>query len=176
MADILKPLFSRQEIKKAVKRLGAAISRDYRGEEVVCVCILKGSFMFTSDLVREIKLPTTVTVDFIRVSSYGKGMSSKGEVTITKDLEMDISGKNVLIVEDIVDSGLTLKWIRETMLARNPKSLKIVCLVDKKARRKVAVQCDYVGLTVEDGFIVGYGIDYAEKYRSLPEILVVEKS
>ena len=174
MADILKPLFSRQEIKKAVKRIGAAISRDYRGEEVVCVCILKGSFIFTSDLVREIKLPTTV--DFIRVSSYGTGMSSKGEVTITKDLEMDISGKNVLIIEDIIDSGLTLKWIRDTLLTRNPKSLKIVCLLDKKARRKVDIPCDYVGLTIEDGFIVGYGIDYAEEYRNLPDILVVEKS
>ena len=174
MADILKPLFSRREIKKAVKRIGAAISRDYRGEEVVCVCILKGSFIFTSDLVREIKLPTTV--DFIRVSSYGKGMSSKGEVTITKDLEMDISGKNVLIIEDIVDSGLTLKWIRDSLLARNPKSLKVVCLLDKKARRKVDILCDYVGLTIEDGFIVGYGIDYAEQYRNLPQILIVERS
>ena len=174
MADVLKPLFSKQEIKKAVKRIGAAISRDYQGEEVVCVCILKGSFIFTSDLVREIKLPTIV--DFIRVSSYGKDMSSRGEVTITKDLEMDISGKNVLVIEDIVDSGLTLKWIRDSLLARNPKSLKIVCLLDKKARRKVDVRCDYVGLTIEDGFIVGYGIDYAEQYRNLPEILVVEKS
>ena len=173
MADILKPLFSRQEIKKATRRLGAVISRDYKGEELVCVCILKGSFMFTSDLVREIKVPTAV--DFMRVSSYGKGMSSKGEIVITKDLEMDISGKNVLIVEDIVDSGLTLKWIRDTLLARDPKTLKIVCLVDKKARRKVQVSCDYVGLTIEDGFIVGYGIDYAEKYRNLPDILVVEK-
>ncbi len=174
MADTLRPLFSRQDIRKAVKKLGAAISRDYRGEELVCVCILKGSFMFTSDLVREIKLPTTV--DFIRVSSYGTGMSSTGEITITKDLETDISGRNVLIIEDLIDSGLTLKWIRDTLLARNPKSLKVVCLLDKKARRKIEVACDYVGLTIEDGFIVGYGIDYAEKYRNLPEILVVEKS
>jgi hypoxanthine phosphoribosyltransferase len=174
MADILKPLFSRQDIKKAIKRLGTAISRDFKGEEVVCVCILKGSFMFTSDLVREIRIPTVV--DFMRVSSYGKGMSSKGEVTITKDLEMDISGKNVLIIEDIIDSGLTLKWIWDTLLARNPKALKVVCLVDKKARRKADIPCDYVGLTMEDGFIVGYGIDYAEKYRNLPYILVVEKA
>ncbi len=173
-SDILKPLFSRADIKKTVKRLAEAISSDYSGEEVVCVCILKGSFMFTSDLVREIKIPTIV--EFIRVSSYGKGMLSKGEVTITKDLEMDISGKNVLVIEDIIDSGLTLKWIRDTLLARNPKTLKIVCLVDKKTRRRVDVPCDYVGFTIEDGFIVGYGIDYAEKYRNLPEILVVEKS
>ena len=174
MTDILKPLFSRKEIKKAVKRIGAAITRDYRGEEVVCVCILKGSFMFTADLVREIEIPTMV--EFMRVSSYGTGMSSKGEVTITKDIEMDISGKNVLIIEDIIDSGLTLKWIRDTLLARNPKTLRIVCLVDKKARRKVDVPCEYVGLTIEDGFVVGYGIDYAEQYRNLPDMLVVEKN
>jgi len=174
MNDVLKPLFTRQQIKKAVKRLGAAISRDYRGEEVICVCILKGSFMFTSDLVREIKLPTIV--DFMRVSSYGQGMSSKGGITITKDLEVDITGKHVLIVEDIVDSGLTLKWLRDALLDRNPKSLKIVCLLDKKARRKIDIPCDYTGLTIDDGFVVGYGIDYAEKYRNLPDILIVEKS
>jgi hypoxanthine phosphoribosyltransferase len=172
MAETLKPLFSRQDIRKAVKRLAGEISRDYRGEEVLCVCILKGSFMFTSDLVREMKVPATV--DFIRVSSYGKGMTSTGEVTITKDLETDVSGRNVLIVEDIIDSGLTLKWIRDMLASRNPKSVRIVALIDKKARRKVDIPCDYVGFTLEDGFIVGYGIDYAEKYRDLPEILVVE--
>ena len=174
MTDTLKPLFSREEIREAVKRLAAEISRDYSGEEVVCVCVLKGSFMFTADLVRELEIPAMV--EFMRVSSYGSGMSSKGEVTITKDIEMDIHGKNVLILEDIVDSGLTLKWIWNKLLARNPKTLKIVCLVDKKARRKVDIPCDYVGLTIEDGFIVGYGIDYAEKYRNLPDMLVVEKN
>ena len=174
MTDTLKPLFSKEEIRKAVRRLATEISRDYSGEEVVCVCVLKGSFMFTADLVRELEVPTMV--EFMRVSSYGSGMSSKGEVTITKDIEMDISGKNVLILEDIVDSGLTLKWIRDTLLARSPKTLRIVCLVDKKARRKADVPCDYVGLTIEDGFIVGYGIDYAEKYRNLPDMLVVEKN
>jgi hypoxanthine phosphoribosyltransferase len=172
MAETLKPLFSRQDIRRVVKRLAAQISRDYRGEEVLCVCILKGSFMFTSDLVREMKVPAAV--DFIRVSSYGKGTTSKGEVTITKDLETDVSGRNVLIVEDIIDSGLTLKWIRDMLAARNPKSVRIVTLIDKKARRKVDVPCDYVGFTIDDGFIVGYGIDYAERYRDLPEILVVE--
>ena len=121
MADTLKPLFSKQDIRKAIKRLAAAISSDYRGEEVLCVCILKGSFMFTSDLVRQIKVPTLV--DFIRVSSYGKGMTSKGEVTITKDLEMDVSGKNVLIVEDIIDSGFTLKWIRDMLTLKESQEL-----------------------------------------------------
>jgi len=173
MSDVLKPLFTRQEIKKAVKKIGTAISRDFRGEEVVCVCILKGSFMFTADLVREIKVPAIV--DFIRVSSYGNGMSSQGEVIINKDLETDITGKNVLIIEDIIDSGLTLTWLRDRLLARKPKTLKIVCLIDKKARRGAEIPCDYVGFTLEDGFVVGYGIDYAEKYRNLPEILVVKK-
>lgn len=133
MQDILKPLFSRQQIRRAIKRLARAISLDFKGEELVCVCILKGSFMFTSDLVREVTVPTTV--DFIRVSSYGTGMSSKGEITVRMDLETDIRGKNVLIIEDIIDTGLTLKWIRDMLLARGPKTLKIVCLVDKKARR-----------------------------------------
>ncbi len=174
MADALKPLFSEQQIREAVKRLAAEISRDYKGEELVCVCILKGSFMFTADLIREITIPTMV--DFIRVSSYGKGTTSKGEITITKDLEMDIKGKNVLIVEDIIDSGLTLKQIRDRLSARHPKSLRIVTLVDKKKRRDVDVPYEYVGFTIEDGFIVGYGIDYAEHYRNLPEILVVEKT
>ncbi|MEO0250539.1 MAG: hypoxanthine phosphoribosyltransferase [candidate division WOR-3 bacterium] len=173
MADVLKPLFSHREIQKTVRRLAREISRDYKGEEIVCVCILKGSFMFTSDLIRQIKAP--LIIDFIRVSSYGTGMTSRGEITVTMDLETDVSGRHVLIVEDIIDSGLTLSWIRETLLARNAKSVKIVALVDKKARRVVDVPCEYVGFTIEDGFIVGYGIDYAEKYRNLRDIYVVEK-
>lgn len=173
MADALKPLFSHKEIQKAVRRLAREISRDYNGEEIVCVCILKGSFMFTSDLIRQIKAP--LIIDFIRVSSYGTGMTSRGEIKVTMDLETDVSGKHVLIVEDIIDSGLTLSWIREALLARNARSVKIVALVDKKARRVVDVPCDYVGFTIEDGFIVGYGIDYAEKYRNLRDIFVVEE-
>ena len=173
MADLLKPLFSHSDIQKAVKRLAREISRDYRGEELICVCILKGSFMFTSDLIRRIKVP--LMVDFIRVSSYGTGMTSKGEITVTMDLETDVSGKNVLIVEDIIDSGLTLNWIRELLIARNARSVKIAALVDKKACRVIEVPCEYVGFTIQDGFIVGYGIDYAEKYRNLRDIFVVEK-
>ena len=172
MADCLVPLFSASRIQKAVTRLAKEISRDYKGEELVCVCILKGSFMFTSDLVRQIDVP--LVVDFIRVSSYGAGMASKGEITVTMDLETEVSGRNVLIVEDIIDSGLTLSWIRDLLIARNARSVRIAALVDKKARRVIDVPCEYVGFTIQDGFIVGYGIDYAEKYRNLRDIFVVE--
>jgi hypoxanthine phosphoribosyltransferase len=172
MTDVLKRLFSKEEIEEAVERLADSISLDFDDEEVLFVCILKGSFMFTSDLIRKTKVPAVI--DFIRVSSYGCNTSTSGEVTLTKDLETDITGKNVVVVEDIIDSGLTLRSIRDMLLGRNPKSLKICALVDKKARREVQIEGDYVGFTIEDGFIVGYGIDYAEHYRNLPEIFVIE--
>jgi hypoxanthine phosphoribosyltransferase len=170
---VLKQLFAREEIDSAVKGLAAAIERDYDDEEILFVCLLKGSFMFMSDLIRNIKNPSRI--DFMRVSSYGSRMETSGEVTITKDLEEDIGGKNVIIVEDIIDSGLTLKRIMDILLKRSPKSLKICALLDKRARREVEMEGDYVGLTIDDGFVVGYGIDYAEQYRNLPEIWVVEK-
>jgi hypoxanthine phosphoribosyltransferase len=169
---MLKPLFTKEEIDNAVRGLALSIERDFNNEEIYFVCLLKGSFMFMSDLIRYIKNPSKI--DFMRVSSYGNTMESKGEVTITKDLEEDIKGRNVVIVEDIIDSGITLKSIKAMLLARNPKSLKICALLDKRARREVEMEGDYVGLTIEDGFVVGYGIDYAEKYRNLPEICVVE--
>jgi len=170
--DMIKPLFSRIEIDAAVKKLASCIEHDYAGEEILFVCLLKGSFMFLSDLIRCINNPSRV--DFMRVSSYGAGMKSKGEVTITKDLEENIDGKNVIIVEDIIDSGLTLKIVKEMLLERSPKSLKICALLDKRARREVEIEGDYVGLTIDDVFVVGYGIDYAEHYRNLPEICIVE--
>jgi len=173
MADTLKKLFDKDEIRSAVKRLAEAITRDFDDEELVLVSVLKGSFMFISDLMREIRNP--VVVDFIRASSYGSGTATSGQVTLTKDLETDIAGKNVIIIEDIIDSGLTLTAIRELLLARNPRSLKICALVDKRARRKVEIEGDYVGFSIEDGFIVGYGVDYAERYRNLPAIYVVEQ-
>lgn len=170
---MLRPLFTKEEIDRAVKRLASSIESDFDDEEILFVCLLKGSFVFLSDLIRCIKNPSQV--DFMRVSSYGTAMKSKGEVTITKDLEEDIEGKNVIIVEDIIDSGLTLKIIKEMLLQRRPKSLKICALLDKKARREVEMEGDYVGLTIDDGFVVGYGIDFAERYRNLPDICVVEK-
>lgn len=169
----MKKLFSKEEIGGAVKRLASSIEKDFAGEEIVFVCLLKGSFMFTSDLVRCIRNPSRV--DFMRASSYGNAMRSKGEVTVTKDLEEDIEGKNVIIVEDIIDSGITLRLVREMLERRKPKALKICALVDKRARREVEIEGDYIGFTIDDGFIVGYGIDYAELYRNYPEIYVVEE-
>jgi hypoxanthine phosphoribosyltransferase len=168
---MLKRLFSRDEINDAVKRLASEIENDYGEEKIVFICLLKGSFMFTSDLIRQIRNPSRV--DFLRVSSYGGGTTSKGEVTITKDIEEGIEGENVVIVEDIIDSGLTLTRVRDLLRARNPKSLKICALLDKRARREIEIDGDYVGFTLEDGFVVGYGIDFAEMYRNLPDIYVV---
>ena len=170
---MLKPLFTKNEIDDAVKRLASCIENDFDGEEILFVCLLKGSFIFLSDLIRCIRNPSTV--DFMRVSSYGTAMKSKGEVTVTKDLEESIEGKNVIIVEDIIDSGLTLKIIKKMLLERGPKTLKICALLDKRARREVEMEGDYVGLTIDDGFVVGYGIDYAEHYRNLPDICVIKK-
>jgi hypoxanthine phosphoribosyltransferase len=169
---MLKKLFSKKDIAAAVKRLAGLIEKDFPGEEIVFVCLLKGSFMFTSDLIRNVRNPSKV--DFMRVSSYGNAMKSKRKITITKDLEEDVKGKNVVIVEDIIDSGLTLKEISSLIKRRKPKKLRICALIDKKARREVEIEGDYVGFTIDDGFVVGYGIDYAESYRNYPEICIVE--
>jgi hypoxanthine phosphoribosyltransferase len=169
---MLKILFSREDIAGAVKGLASRIEHDFDNEKIIFICLLKGSFMFTSDLVRCIANPSRV--DFIRVSSYGSGTTSKGTITITKDLEEDIAGENVVIVEDIIDSGLTLTYVTDMLRKRNPKSLKICALLDKRARREIEIEGDYVGFTIDDGFVVGYGIDFAEQYRNLPEIYVVE--
>jgi hypoxanthine phosphoribosyltransferase len=170
---MLKKLFSRKDIAVTVKRLARLIEKEFPGEEIIFVCLLKGSFMFTSDLVRNIRNPSRI--DFMRVSSYGNSMKSKGKVTVTKDLEEDVKGKNVIIVEDIIDSGLTLKLVSGLIKKRKPKNLKICALIDKKARREVSIEGDYIGFTIDDGFVVGYGIDYAEQYRNCPDICVVEK-
>jgi len=169
---MLKVLFTKEEIDNVVKRLAELIRSDYDMEEIVFICLLKGSFIFASDLLRYIENPAKI--DFMRVASYGSGTVSTGTVAITKDIEVDISGKHVIIIEDIIDTGLTIKNIKEILEKRNPKTLKICALLDKKARRKVAIEGDYVGFTIEDGFVVGYGIDYAEHYRNLPHICVIE--
>ena len=153
MADKLRKLIDETEIRAAVKRLARAILKDFDEEEILFVPILKGSFIFASDLVREIESP--VIIDFIRAASYGRGTASCGEVTLTKDLETDIAGKNVILVEDVIDSGLTLRAIRDMLLTRHPRSLKICALVDKRARREVEIEGDYVGFTIDDGFIMG---------------------
>ncbi|MCX8021327.1 MAG: hypoxanthine phosphoribosyltransferase [Syntrophorhabdaceae bacterium] len=169
---MLKILFTKEEIEGAVKRLASLIGADYDMEKIIFICLLKGSFVFASDLIRKIKNP--VEIDFMRVASYGSGTTTTGNVVIMKDIEVDISGKHVIIIEDIIDTGLTLKKIKDILEERRPKSLKICALLDKRARRKVPVEGDYVGFTIEDGFVVGYGIDYAEEYRNLPYICVLE--
>jgi hypoxanthine phosphoribosyltransferase len=169
---MLKRLLSKEEIEDCVRGLARSIEQDFPGEELIFICLLKGSFMFTSDLIRYIS--NRSRVDFMRVSSYGTGMTSKGQVTVTKDLEENIEGENVIIVEDIVDSGLTLKFVTEMLKQRGPRALKICALLDKRARREEDIHVDYVGFAIPDGFVVGYGIDYAEQYRNLPEIYVVE--
>lgn len=169
---MLKPLFTEEDINAAVTHLATRIEQDFADEEILFVCLLKGSFIFLSDLMRRVSNPAKV--DFMRVSSYGTGTKTSGRIVVTKDIEEDIQGRNVIIVEDIIDSGLTLKHIKEMLQERNPKSLKICALLDKRARREIEIEGDYVGLTIENGFVVGYGIDYAELYRNLPNICTVE--
>lgn len=161
-------MISESEIASKVEELAKRIENDYKGEPLLVVGILKGASVFVSDLIRKINLD--VNIDFMCVSSYGNATESSGTVRILKDLDVDISGKNVLIVEDIIDSGLTLSNLVKELQIRNPKSLKLCTLLDKPERRKADVQVDYVGFVIEDKFIVGYGIDWAEKYRNLPYI------
>ncbi|CAK7011553.1 MAG: hypoxanthine phosphoribosyltransferase [Peptostreptococcus sp.] len=165
-------LLSEEEIKAKVKELASIIEKDYEGQSVLLVGILKGASVFVADLMREIDL--NVNIDFMSVSSYGSGTESSGTVKILKDLDVDIEGKNVLIVEDIIDSGATLRNLYDTLMTRNPKSLKLCTLLDKPHRRKVKINVDYVGFEIQDRFIVGYGIDYDERYRNLPYIAIVE--
>ena len=172
MFKITKTMLSEEEIKAKVAELGKKIEEDFEGQDLLVVGILKGASVFVSDLIRNINLD--VNIDFMNVSSYGNSTESSGSVKILKDLDVDIKGKNVLIVEDIIDSGLTLSNLTRELSARDPKSLKICTLLDKPQRRKVDIPVDYVGFVIEDKFIVGYGIDYAEKYRNLPYIGIVE--
>lgn len=169
--DRLNRLLTAEEIASIVKSLADQISRDYVGRELILVCILKGAFMFLSDLIRHLRIP--VKVDFVRLASYGAGMKSSGLVEISKDIEIPIEGKDVLIIEDIVDSGRTLQFLKERLALSNPRSIKICALLDKKARREVKVEADYLGKEIEDIFILGYGIDFNEDYRNLPEIYYV---
>ena len=148
------------------------LSEDYRGSVPVLVGILKGAFVFLADLMRNLAVP--VEVDFVRLASYGSGMESKGSVALTKDLETDIQGRDVLVVEDIVDSGRTLKELLEKLGRRNPRSIKTCALLDKRHRREVELHIDYVGFVMDDGFVVGYGLDWAEAFRYLPDICIVE--
>ncbi|EQF23803.1 hypoxanthine phosphoribosyltransferase [Clostridioides difficile CD160] len=165
-------MLTEEQIKEKVYELGKKIEEDFKGEDLLVVGILKGASVFVSDLIRCIDLD--VNIDFMSVTSYGSSTESSGTVKILKDLDVDIEGKNVLIVEDIIDSGLTLSNLVAALKTRSPKCLKLCTLLDKPQRRKANIPVDYVGFVIEDKFIVGYGIDYAEKYRNLPYIGIVE--
>jgi len=167
----IKTLYAPEEIQKRIAELGAEISRDYRGKPLVILCILKGSFMFAADLARNIDLP--LRIEFLGVQSYGDGTKSTGVVQITLDLTTPIENENVLIVEDIVDTGLTLDYLMHQLQTRNPASVKVCALLHKPARTVKQVSIDYLGFTIEDVFVVGYGLDWAQKYRNMPEIGVV---
>ncbi|MGL4799790.1 MAG: hypoxanthine phosphoribosyltransferase [Cellulosilyticaceae bacterium] len=170
--DIKQVLLSAEQIADKVKELGEQITRDYEGQELLVVGILKGSNVFMSDLVRKIQMP--MKMDFMVVSSYGNATESTGVVKIIKDIEESLEGKHLLIVEDIIDSGLTLKYLKQMLETRKPASIKLCTLVDKPARRKETVYVDYIGFELPDEFIVGYGIDYAEHYRNLPHIAILK--
>ena len=167
-------LIAEQDIQARIRSLAAEIERDYPdGEGIHLVAILKGGFMFMADLVRA--MSERVTMDFMAVSSYGKGTTSSGQVRVLKDLDSNVEGRNIILVEDIVDTGLTLHYLQALLRARKPKSLRTACLLSKPSRRKVDVEVDYVGFTIDDHFVVGYGLDYGEKYRNLPHIAVLEQ-
>lgn len=167
-----KSLLSAEQIATRIRELGARITADYAGRELVLVCVLKGSFVFAADLARAIDLP--VRVEFFGVKSYGAQTSSSGVVQITLDLAHPIADRDVLVVEDIVDTGLTLTYLLEQLKARGPASIKVAALLHKPARMQKAVLVDYLGFTIEDVFVVGYGLDHAERYRNLPYVGVIE--
>ena len=167
-------LISCEDIAKRIKELADQISRDYAGRDLVMVGVLKGAFIFLADLVRA--LPFPVEVDFVRLKSYGAGTTSSGEIKVTKDVEEILQDRDVLIVEDIVDLGLTLDFLRKHLLQHQPTSLKICCLIDKRERRQVEVPLDYTGFVVEKGFLVGYGLDCGEKNRTWPEVYELIKA
>ena len=174
MSDQIKVLISEEEVTRKIRELGEQISRDYAGKEVHLICILKGGVFFACELAKRITLP--VSMDFMQVSSYGNATSSSGIVRIKKDLDDSMEGKEVIIVEDIIDSGKTLHYLMPVLEKRKPSSLKLCALLSKPDRREAEVKIDYLGFEVPDKFIVGYGLDYAQKYRNLPFIGVVEQS
>lgn len=170
--DIGEVLFTQEEIADIVRNMGRQISEDYKGKNLLLVGVLKGSLVFMADLMREITVPCAL--DFLSVSSYGSGTVTSGEVRILKDLDSSLEGKDLLVVEDILDSGVTLSFLLKTLSARRPASIRLCTLLDKPERRRVDIHADYIGASVPDKFIVGYGLDYAEKYRNVPYIGVLK--
>jgi hypoxanthine phosphoribosyltransferase len=166
----MEVLIAAADIHERVKSMAQEIHRDHP-DGVHLVCVLKGAFIFLSDLARH--LPSTATLDFMAVSSYGTSAKSSGQVQVLKDLDSSVEGRDVVIVEDIVDTGLTLTYLQDILRARSPRHLRTACLLSKPSRRKIDVKVEYVGFTIEDKFVVGYGLDYAEQYRNLPDIAVI---
>lgn len=167
----LEVLFSREQIGRRVAEMGREIDRDYAGESIVLVGVLKGAAIFLADLARSISVENTF--DFVAVSSYGKGQRTSGAVKLIKDLDQPIEGKNVIVVEDILDTGLTLNYLRSLFEQHQPKSLRVAALLDKPSRRLEKIDADYVGFTIPNRFVIGYGMDYAERYRNLPDICLM---
>jgi len=170
--DIQEVFYSEEQIQAKVQELGAQISKDFEGRNPLVICVLKGAFIFMADLVKQVTIP--LELDFMAVSSYGQSTKSSGVVKIIKDLDVSVEGRHVLIVEDIIDSGLTLSYLIDVLERRNAQSVSVVTLFNKPARRSVDLQPDYAGFEIPDAFIVGYGLDYAEKYRNLPYIGVLK--
>jgi hypoxanthine phosphoribosyltransferase len=172
MNELRKVLVSKSELESRVRELGAAISRDYEGKELVLIGILKGAAVFMSDLMREITFP--VAVDYMSVSSYGSSATTSGVITIKQDIDTDIRGKHVLLVEDLIDTGLTLQHLGQLFALREAASVRICTILSKPSRRLADIPIDYCGIEIPDEFVVGYGLDYAEQYRNLPEVWIVE--
>jgi hypoxanthine phosphoribosyltransferase len=170
--DVERVLLSEKQLAERIEEIGAKITADYAGKEILMIGVLRGAVLFMADLARAIKIP--VAIDFMAVSSYGAGTSSSGVVRILKDLDEDVEGKHVLVVEDIIDSGLTLNYLIDNLKSRKPASIKICTLLNKPERRKVNVDISYNGFTIPDHFVIGYGLDYAEKYRNLPFIGILK--
>ena len=169
----VRVLYTRDEIRQAVQRMAAAIDRDYQGKTPLVIGVLKGSFIFMADLVRALTVP--IEIEFVWLSSYGSSTESSGKIKIGRDLLCPVEGRDVLVVEDIVDTGLTLNYLLDYIRQRKPASLRLCALVDKPSRRKATVSIDYIGFTVPDRFIVGYGLDWGEKFRCLSDLCIVEQ-
>ena len=174
MSKVREVLISREELAKKVKELGAIISKDYKGEDLMLIGVLKGGFVFLADLIREIKID--IDLDFMSVSSYGSSTKSSGVVRIIKDIDTNIQEKHILLVEDIVDTGLTINYLKEIILARGPKSVKVCAMLDKPSKRKSDIVLDYKGIEIPDEFVIGYGLDYDGKYRNLPDLCILDSS
>ena len=166
-------LFPRDVIGRRVQEIACQISADYSGRELIVIGVLKGAFIFMADLIRAMSI--TCKVDFVRVASYGAGQESSGKAVLTKDIETSIKGRDILVVEDIIDTGLTLTYLVDWLKERNPQSLKVCAFLDKRKRRKVSFEADYVGFTIDDGFVVGYGLDFDEKARFLPDVYIMKQ-